>query len=251
MSANICTLTTDPGFNVNASRALGLLLLLSATVPVRADDWDWSLTPYLWAAGIDGTISTTVLDADFSADFEDIVNVLEGGIILAVEAQSGRNLLYSDIVSLALDNDEVADTVGGTLAADVDTLILQAGYARSLSEGFWVEAGGRYWNFDIRFDPAIAASVERSSNWIDVFAGVRIDSSLGENWVFRGRANVGAGDSDLALEVHVDFLRRFANGHALSLGARALDIENNDGGSQPSERNVRFAGLTIGYTFSW
>ncbi len=236
---------------MNGSRAPCLLALLAAAVPVRAEGWDWSVSPYLWAAGIDGTISTAILDVDFATDFDDIVNVLEGGIIVSVEAQSGHNLLFSDIVSLALDNDEVTSTIGGPLAADIDTLILQGGYGRALSEDFWVEVGGRYWNFDTRFDPATAASVENSSNWLDVFAGIRSDSKLGENWTFRVRANVGAGESDLSLEVNAAFLRRFGNGDTLSLGARALDIDHSEGGSQPSDHNVRFAGLAIGYTFGW
>ncbi len=236
---------------MNASRAVSLLVLLSVIAPVRAEDWSWSATPYLWAAGIDGTISTGVLDADFSADFEDILNVLEGAVILGVEAQSGRNLLFSDIVFLALDNDEVTNTLGGPLAADIDALILQGGYGRAMSEGFWIEAGARYWDFDTRFDPPVASTVERSFDWLDVFAGVRIDSNVSENWSFRLRANVGAGESDLALEVFAGLLRRFANGNALSLGARALDIDYSESGGQPLDLNIRFAGLTIGYTFNW
>lgn len=231
--------------------SLCLLVLFSAAAPAQADGWEWSLTPYLWAAGIDGVLSTGPVEADFSADFEDIVNLLEGGIILGAEARSGQHIVFADIVSLALDKDDAKSTAGGTLAADVDALILQGGYGRALSEGFAVEGGVRYLDFDTRLDPAIAASVERSSDLLDIFAGVRVDNALGENWAFRVHGNVGTGDSDLALEVSVAFMRKFSNGNALSLGARALDIDYSKSGDRPLDLDVRFAGLTVGYTFSW
>jgi hypothetical protein len=232
-------------------RSLCLLALIMTTDPARADSWEWSLTPYLWAAGIDGVLSTGPVKADFSADFGDIVNVLEGAIILGAEARSGQNFLFADIVSLALDKDDAKTTAGGMLAADVDALILEGGYGRAMSEGFVIEGGLRYLDFDTRLDPAVAASVERSSDLLDVFAGVRVESSIGQKWSFRLRGNVGTGDSDLALEVTAAFLRGFSNGNALSIGARGLDIDSSKGGDRPLELDVRFAGLTIGYTFNW
>jgi hypothetical protein len=51
--------------------------------------------------------------------------------------------------------------------------------------------------------------------------------------------------------VTAGFLREFSNGNALSIGARALDIDYGRGGDRPLELEVRFAGLTIGYTFNW
>ena len=235
-------------------RAIGklcLLVLPCAGGSAGAEERHWSVSPYLWAAGIDGAVYTGSLTADYSADFGDIVNVLEGGILVGLESRSGRNALFADVVSLALDDDEARGPFGEQFAADVDVLVMQAGYGRSMSEGFRLEGGARYWDLEVRLDSAAVGPVDRSADWVDGFVGLMVENPLGDRWSFRLRGNVGAGSSDLALEVAAEFARRFANGNALTLGFRGLDLDRSKGGSRPLDLDVRFAGLTIGYTFNW
>jgi hypothetical protein len=68
-----------------------LTLFVTAQSPAAADEWDWEVTPYLLGAGIDGGVSLGSIDADISVDFEDIVNVLQGAVLLRLEATSGQN----------------------------------------------------------------------------------------------------------------------------------------------------------------
>ena len=88
-------------------------------------------------------------------------------------------------------------------------------------------------------------------DWTDGFIGARLSNSLAGKWQWVLRANVGAGGSDLALGMDLDFRRELASGNQFSLGFRALDVESNDlSGVVPVDLNTTFAGLTIGYTFN-
>ena len=173
-------------------------LLMVAQSTALADDWDWGITPYLWAAGIDGSVSAGSLNAEMSVDFEDIANVLQGG---------------------AIDYRYLRDRC--------------------------------YWDFKTKLIPPVLAGVRRSSDWTDGFIGARLSNSLAGKWQWVLRANVGAGGSDLALGMDLDFRRELASGNQFSLGFRALDVESNDlSGVVPVDLNTTFAGLTIGYTFN-
>ena len=225
-------------------------ILLTALSPAAADEWDWEITPYLLGAGIDGNVSVGSLDADFSADFEDIVNILQGAVLLRLEATSGQNGVFGDLVYLATEQDEAKDTVGGTLEADLDSLIVEAGYRRSINDGFAIDFGFRYWEFDTKLTPALLPAVRSSKDWTDGFVGARFHNTFGNNWSWVLRANAGAGGSDLALGLEVDFRREFVNGNRFLIGFRALDIDYGDtSGAVPTDLDMTVSGLTVGYTF--
>jgi len=232
-----------------------LFLFLSLFVTIQsnaaADEWDWGVTPYLWAAGINGSVSAGGLNADMSVDFSDIANVLQGGALLRLEGTSGQNGVFGDLVFLALEEENAKDTVGGTLEADLDNLIVEAGYRRSVTHGFAIDVGVRYWDFKTKLTPPLLPIARRSSDWTDGFIGARFSSSFGDNWQWVLRTNIGAGGSDLAIGVDLDLRRELASGNQFTVGFRALDIDYSDSsGADPIELETTFSGLTIGYTFN-
>lgn len=226
------------------------LLILNLN-SAAAEEWDWEVTPYLWASGISGNVSAGNVDGDISVEFKDIVDILQGGVLLRLEGNSGRNGVFSDIVFLALEEDEAKDTVGGTLEFDLDSLIVEAGYRRSIGENFAIDFGIRYWDFDTKLTPPVLPVVRRSTAWTDGYVGARFSSSFSDKWSWVLRANVGAGESDLALGLELDFRRKFASGNRFTAGLRVLDIDYEDSsGSVPLDLDMSFSGLTVGYTFN-
>ena len=131
--------------------------------------------------------------ADVSIDFEDIVNVLSGGALLRVDAQSDRHGFFGDLVYLSLDEDDDRDTIGGSLGFELDNLIVEGAYYYRWTEKYGLELGLRYWDFETTLKPAVSPKVTGSSNWTDGFIGVRIDSAINEKWSWLLRGNVGAG----------------------------------------------------------
>jgi hypothetical protein len=71
-----------------------------APIPDRwLEGWRFSLAPYFWYVGIDGTVEAGGHSADVNVDFSDIWDALDIGVLTAAEARNGRfsvatNLIY-------------------------------------------------------------------------------------------------------------------------------------------------------------
>jgi hypothetical protein len=129
------------------------------------------------------------------------------------------------------------------------------GYRRHIARRRIAQAGRyfgiRYWDFDTKLTPPVLPIVRRSTAWTDGYVGARFSSSFSDKWSWVLRANVGAGESDLALGLELDFRRKFASGNRFTAGLRVLDIDYEDSsGSVPLDLDMSFSGLTVGYTFN-
>jgi hypothetical protein len=232
-------------------KKLALLTMAAAiTSQAQAQDWDWQVTPYLWAAGIDGGASIGPIDADVSIDFEDIVDVLRGGALLRAQAQTERHGFLGDLVYLRIKEEEARDTIGGFLELKLDTLIVEGAYFYRFSDTYALEVGVRYWDFETTLRPELLPQIVNDSSWTDAFIGFRSEVEIGPNWDWLFRANIGAGGADYAAGLQMDFRRRFANGNSLDLGLRILDFAYEDGaGLSAVDLDMSLQGLSIGYTF--
>ena len=227
-----------------------IALAVFVAYPASAQQWDWKLTPDLWAAGIDGSASIGPVTADASVSFSDIVDVLRGGALVRLEAQKDRHGIYGDLLYLRLKDEEAKDTIGGSLELKLDAFIAEGAYFYRINETYALEAGARYWDFETTLRPELLPAVERSSDFVDAFIGFRAGFDVNDNWDILFRGNVGGGGSDFTAGLQIDFRRQFANGNTLDIGYRALDIEYEDGeGLSAVGLDLSMQGLAIGYTF--
>jgi hypothetical protein len=230
-------------------RFAGLVLGLLAS-HVSAQGVDWRVTPYLWGAGIGGDIALGPVGRDVDVEFSDLVNVLSGAALLHVEAQSDEHVIFGDLVWLAVEPEEELATIGGVAEAELDTTIIELGYARD-ADAFGLEVGLRYWDLDIEIDPALIDGIVRGDSWADVFGGVRRTRELGSRWTLTTRANLGAGGSDLAVGFQMDFARELERGNAIVAGFKLLDIDYEEASVRgiPFVLDTTFFGATVGFTF--
>lgn len=235
---------------MNAKPVLLAALILTTGTVVAEDEWDWGVTPYLWTAGMDGMIAAGDFRADVSMGFSDIVNVLEGGALLRFEGAGRTHGFFGDLVYLAIEDDAGKDPVGGAIKVEADSFIGELGYRRFLSDGFAIDIGLRYWDFETTLTPSMAPAAERSSDWTDGVIGVRLTGEAAQNWNWVFRANVGAGGSDLALGMEIDLRREFSRGNSVNIGFKALDVDFEESSRPvPLPVDLTLAGVTIGYTF--
>ena len=101
---------------------------------------DWRVTPYLWGASIEGDIALGPVARDVDVEFSDLLNVLSGAALLHVEAQSDNHIVFGDLVWLAMEPEEEIATIGGVAEAELDTTIIELGYAR---DSGWIRLRGR------------------------------------------------------------------------------------------------------------
>ena len=67
----------------------GLALAQSGT-NAPSDDWEFALTPFLWAPGMDGTVGLAGQEADFDVSAKDLIDSLDFGFMTNFEARKSR-----------------------------------------------------------------------------------------------------------------------------------------------------------------
>ncbi|HEX7236811.1 MAG TPA: hypothetical protein VF405_07605 [Gammaproteobacteria bacterium] len=223
---------------------------LVASSASAQEGWDWRVTPYLWGLGIEGNIALGPVGRDVNVEFSDVLNVLSGTALMHVEAQKGEHILFGDLNWLKVEPEDEIATVGGVAEAEMQSTILELGYARD-SDGIGFEAGLRYWDFDIEIDPALAAGIIRGDSWVDAFGGFRHSRDLNQKWSMTTRANLGAGGSDLSVGFQMDFARELEGGNAIVTGLKIInvDYEKDNVRGIPFVLDGTFFGATVGFTF--
>jgi hypothetical protein len=175
--------------------------------------WQFSITPYVWGVALKGDVGVGKTDANVDASFKDILDHLNGALMLSLEARKGAFGLLSDSIYADLeDNHATGDdrikidatgklfiqSLAGTYR--VGTWQLAATSAGPLSVTVDPYAGARYThlNAEVRGkldlpDLGINArrTAEQSEHWVDPIVGVRTAWTLGERWVFVLAGDVG------------------------------------------------------------
>ena len=228
---------------------LGSALILAAPL-ANAQDYDWSVTPYLWAAGIDGDVGLGPIETDASVDFSDLVDVLAGAALVHLEAQRDGYGFFGDLVYLSLEPDPETANVGGRTEAQFDTTIVELGYLRKGSRA-GLELGIRYWDFELELQPTTLPTINRDTDWVDGFVGVRTSREINDKWNFTTRANIGAGGTDFTYGIDLTFGRELESGSQFVFGLKLLDIDYEDANVNgiPFSLDTMFLGGTIGYMF--
>jgi len=232
-------------------RCAGFVIAALFVSSASAQGVDWRVTPYLWGTSIEGDIGLGAVRRDVDVEFSDILNVLSGAALMHVEAQAGDHIVFGDLAWFAVEPEDEIATIGGVAEAELDATIFELGYARPLGGASAFEVGVRYWDMDVEIDPALAAAIVRGDNWVDLFGGVRNTRELGQNWDMTTRANIGAGGSDLAIGLTLDFARELERGNALVAGFRLIDIDYEQSNFRgiPAVVDLTFVGATLGFRF--
>ena len=90
-----------------------LLSLVAGASPAAGEDppppdpagWEFSFAPYLWGAGLEGTLEAERTTADVDVSFSDIWDALDVGVLGAFEARRGKLGLTSNLIYLKLSTD--------------------------------------------------------------------------------------------------------------------------------------------------
>ena len=107
----------------------------SAPEAATADPWQLSITPYVWGTALKGDAGVGKTDAKVDASFKDILDNLNGALMLSLELRKGRFGLLSDTVFADLeDNGATADN---RLKVDATANMLIQNLAATYRIGTW------------------------------------------------------------------------------------------------------------------
>jgi hypothetical protein len=232
---------------------------VSAT-PAKAAGWDYDLFVYLWASGLDGTMTVRDREADLDVPFSDIFDNLDLAFATHFEAnqRDGKWGWFFDLFYADLGKD--FDKVTGSF--DQKMTYIEGAVAYNTSRDFQLFVGVRYTSLDltlkfnpeIPLPPEIQTRVDGSQSWYDLMTGLRWRKELGKRWGLSARGDVaGFGISDssdftwnVVLMAQVNVSARWG----ILFGYRWLDIDYVNEKDEFA-MDVRQAGpvFAIGYAF--
>ena len=217
---------------------LAALLAVPIAVQAETDDWEFRITPYLWAIGIDGKTGPKGHEADIDMSFSDIFDHLDGAFIISMEASKGPWTGWIDFTSMSLAHKAVADKV--MVKASIDQKVTDMAVAYQLQGMQTIElfAGGRFVDVNtvIKADGqgpgGGVGKVSIGDDWIDPFVGVRGTWPLSEKWNIRASGDIGGFGvgSDFAWQAVVAANYQLSERVSFLLAYRYLDMDYDDNG---------------------
>ena len=238
--------------------------------PMTADDgWSFTIAPYLWATGMDGTISFEgTPDIPVDVPFGDIWSNLDMALSLHFEGRNGNwgfglDGMYFKIGAQADFNFPIGPGEGpaGSVALDMEESVFEGfGFYRltvsnrSTNPGFAdVLVGFRYMKASQQVTTAMIDLPLRELSWTDAMIGFRGYAPLGDKFGFMARTDFAGGGSNFTWNVKGDLHWRMSNRWRLIAGYRYMDVDYEEGAG-PVGREVyqmKHSGPEFAVSFSW
>lgn len=206
-----------------------------------APGWHFSASPYLWAAGVDGTVGQFGLPpASLNSNFGDILDELDFAFMGMAEGRNDRFSVFSDIIytkisqSGASPKGILTESIGVT--SQTFTGFFGGGYS-VLANGrnhLDVIAGARVWyaSTELSLQGGLLDGVNRtdSATWVNAVAGVRGTYFLSDRIYLTGWGNVGAGQAKLDWDVAAAVGYQIKYSLSAVAGYRALGVDYSHDG---------------------
>lgn len=229
------------------------------TVVAQEKDWTFTLSPFLWATDLKGTVSIGQTEETADLSFGDILDSLKMAAMADLRIEYGRVALQSNLVWAELQSD-VAE---GPVKVDVEpTLwIIEVDGRYRLTEMWELLAGIRYYNLHVNLDVDLEAEGGRTSfsasgdeNWIDPTLGILFSYPFSERWSFKARGDLGGFGvgSDLAWQLWglLDYRLGKSMRHSVVVGWRHLDWDYTTGsGDERFAFDAYMTGPVLGLRF--
>jgi len=231
------------------------LLTPMAVAQSTSIEWQFSIAPYLWAAGMDGTMSIAEFEEDFDVPFSDIIENLDLAFMGHFDMRNERWVLSSDLIFVDLESSE--DLSEGTVTAGLDLTLLEVAGGYRVSPAVTLLAGARW--VDMGADLHYAGEVVddgagAGKSWIDPLVGVQVFTPLSERWWIGLRGDVGGFGvgSELTWQAYANIGFKTSDLITVFAGYHAIDIDYDEGGGlQLIALDVLVSGPQLGVAFTF
>jgi len=231
--------------------------------PASGHDWQFTLAPmFLWGVSTKGTIQAGPATAPLNLEFQDdILENLEAVLTWHFEARKNNLALFLEHQYIDLVPTTALPTGDPVIVGFKNTMV-ELGVAYTLLKSAtteWQILGGVRLTKQILSvnaipsPPSPASSFNTSDRWVDTFIGGRVFAGFAKNWNFIGRADIGAGGSDLVWKLVGMLDYRFTNWGSVFFGYKVLDYDydNEESGTTGYAYNATQQGPLVGISFYW
>ena len=231
----------------------------TAAAQSNSGEWQFAVAPYLWAAGMDGSMTVAVFEEDIDLPFSDMVSDLDFALMGHFDMRNDRWVLSSDLVYVDLGRSEdiVDGIIEGTVTAGLDLTLFEVAGGYRVSSVFTILAGARWVDLGagIRYDGAMVdPGAHAGKSWIDPLIGVHAFVPLSEKWWLGLRGDIGGFGvgSELTWQVYADIGFRVSPLVSIVLGYHALDVDYEDGsGLHYVNLDLMISGPQLGVAFTF
>jgi hypothetical protein len=226
------------------------------------DGWHFAATPYIWFAGVHGTVGALGHEASVHASFSDVFNYLNLGAMATFESRYKRVIMPVDFMWMKLSDEKgipITDNVASIEATMTETMLTpKIGYRIVDAKNVKVDAlfGFRYWHLNTELrslagSNQIASGISQSANWTDAVAGGRIRFALSP------RAFVAIGGDAGGASARSDYQVAGILGYSISrkwdllTGYRYLHVNYRPIQIAQFVYDVNMPGLMLGVTYDF
>jgi hypothetical protein len=231
---------------------------------VNRDDQGWhaDITPYIWFAGVNGTVGALEHETSVHASFGDIFQYFNIGLMGDGEVRYNRIVMPIDFMWMKLSDDHglpIEDAGGGTLsikAKMTETIVTpKIGYRVVSNKNLKVDAlfGFRYWHLsnDLSLQPTQPeGSFSASANWVDAVAGAKFAWWMTPKMVVTVAGDAGGASARSDYQVAGVLGYRISRRWVLQAGYRYLSVNYRPARSKLFVYDVTMPGLIIGATYN-
>jgi opacity protein-like surface antigen len=218
-----------------------------------AGDWEIAFTPFLWGAGMDGTVTVAGQQADFEASAKQLIESLDFGLMANVEARRNRWVISFDLVYTDLGKEvTLGSAIGAAVPAtlDMSMTIVEGDLGYQVHEHVDVLAGVRGVNAPVSMTVPAGLLVDADGGFVDPILGARFRRNLAEKvWVnLRGDVGGFGVGSDFSWFLGAALGYRLTDLISLDFGYRVWGFDYEDDG-ELKELDMTLAGFAFGATF--
>jgi hypothetical protein len=224
--------------------------------PKPSDEgWHFGIAPYLWFAGVHGTVGALGHEGSVHASFSDVFSNFNIGLMFALEPRYNRIVMPLDFMWIKLSDDKALPFEVGPTSVKVKIneimLTQKIGYRVIDSEKFKVDglAGFRYWHLGntLTLQPQISNSFYASANWVDAVGGARIQAMLSPKVTLTLLGDAGGGGANLDYQAAGLLGWKFKK-FSLQGGWRYISVNYRPSGGVRFVYDMATSGLILGAT---
>lgn len=228
---------------------------------VKDKDWHFTLAPYVWTGGINGTLTVSDVDPiEVDIPFREILEDLHISLLLRAEVQKGNWGFIADFFYLNVQAEHEVRL--GVLHDEVrETIIELIPFYRFHQKWGYVDvyAGIRYWNWEIDLELEGARNnrtVDVAQGWVEPLLGGRLYYNAPFQMLLSLKADAGgfgAGGSKLTYNIQPGIGYRFSPTFSMLLLYKYLDtdFDNDEEGEGLFKMDGAISGAVIGLSFQF
>jgi len=234
------------------------------TAPARDDEWHFVIAPYMWFAGLEGTLSVgDIIEVPVDVPFSDVISNFDIGLLAHFEGRKNRagfafDTLYLKVTAPVATTAPILGRLD--LSADVALLMIEGlGFYRLATGGrsenpshVDVVAGARYFKTSARLKTDSFETGKEKLDWVDALVGLRFRAPLGSRVALLGRGDIAGFGSKFTWNLEGDLAVLLSERWSLGAGWRHLDIEYDKGeGAARRVFDLAFDGPRAWFAFAW